>query len=214
MKKLLALVGALAAVLVLPIPAAAGGWAVTYLDPLPEHMQAGQGYTAGYWVLQHGNHPSVIPLTETGLKFTSASGEVKYYRGLPLHEVSHFAVAILVPHDGTWTVEAVQQPFGPYKVGELTVPGGLELSPFPAPLAHAPHDDHAWGEIRPPLATAGSHSGHTSTVAMSGATAKLPAPAPTNLPAALLVLAVLGGALAGVALLTAGRRLTRTLRSP
>src|ERR1700737_1294919 len=151
MKRLLALIGALAAVAVLPIPAAAGGWAVTYLDPLPEHMQAGQAYTVGYWVLQHGSHPSVIPLTETGLRLTRA-GEEKYFRGMPLREVSHFAVAIVVPHDGTWTVEAGQQPFGPYSVGELTVPGAIKLSAIPTPMATDGHAELAWGEIHPPLA--------------------------------------------------------------
>jgi hypothetical protein len=200
MKRLLALIGALAAVAVLPIPATAGGWAVTYLDPLPEQMQAGQAYTVGYWVLQHGSHPSVIPLTETDLRLTRA-GEEKYFRGMPLREVSHFAVAIVVPHDGTWTVEAVQQPFGPYSVGELTVPGAIKLSAIPTPMATDGHAEHAWGEVHPPLAAAGSHSGHPSTVALSAATAKLAAPAPAGMPVAPLVLVALGGALAGALLM-------------
>jgi hypothetical protein len=205
MKKLLALIGALAAVLVLPIPAAAGGWAVTYLDPLPEHMQAGQAYTVGYWVLQHGSHPSMFPLTETGLRLTSASGEEKYYRGMPLSEVSHFAVAIRVPHDGTWSVKAVQQPFGPYDVGELTVPGGLKLASIPTPMASDGHAEHAWGEIHPPQVVADAHSGHPSTVAMSATNSRLPAPAP-GLPVAPMVFAALGGTLAGALLVLAGRR--------
>lgn len=208
MKRLLALVGALAAVLVLQIPASAGGWAVTYLDPLPEHMQAGQAYTVGYWVLQHGSHPSVVPLAETGLRLTNPSGEEKFYRGMPLSEVAHFAVAILVPHDGKWTVEAVQQPFGPYKVGELTVPGGLELFPNPASHVGGAHDENAWGEIHPPGMAAGSHSGHPSTIAMSAAAAKLPA-APAGMPAGPLALALLIGALAGALMMRISRRLTR-----
>jgi len=208
MKRLLALVGALTAIVVLPIPASAGGWAVTYLDPLPDHMQAGQAYTVGYWVLQHGSHPSVNPLTETGLRFTSASGEEKYFRGMPLREVAHFAVAISVPHDGAWTVEAVQQPFGPYKVGELTVPGTLKLSSIPAPLAIDGHAEHSWGEIHPPQIAAQSHSGHPATVAMSEAAAKLPV-AP-SFPAGLFVLAALGGAVAGALLMFVGRRVLAT----
>jgi hypothetical protein len=205
MKRLLALIGALTAIVVLPNPAAAGGWAVTYLDPLPEHMQAGQSYTVGYWVLQHGSHPSMIPLTETGLKFTSPSGEEKYYRGMPLREVSHFAVAIRVPRDGTWAVEAVQQPFGPYKVGELAVPGTITLSQIPTPM---PSDSHAWGEIHPPLGAIDSHAGNKTTVATSNAAAKLPAP--PGLPFGLLVLATLGGAVAGALLMLVGRRLVAT----
>jgi hypothetical protein len=210
MKKLLALVGALAAVVVLPLPVAAGGWAVTYLDPLPEHMQAGQSYAVGYWVLQHGSHPSVIPLTETGLKLTSTSGEEKYYRGMPLREISHFAVAIRVPRDGTWTVEAVQQPFGPYKVGELTIPGSMKLSSIPTPMASDGHAEHAWGEIHPPLGAADSHTGHTTTVAMSDAAAKLPAPAPMGFEVGRLVLAALGGMGAGALLMLVRRRLLVT----
>lgn len=203
MKRLLALIGALTAIVVLPIPVAAGGWAVTYLDPLPEHMQAGQAYTVGYWVLQHGSHPSMIPLTETGLRFTSPGGEEKYYRGMPLREVSHFAVAIRVPHDGNWAVEAVQQPFAPYKVGELAVPGTITLFSIPTPMAT---DSHPWGEIHPPLGVADSHTGNTTTVATSDAAAKLPAQ--PVLPYGLFVLATLGGAVAGALLMLVGRRLT------
>jgi hypothetical protein len=210
MKKLLALVGALAAVVVLPLPVSAGGWAVTYLDPLPEHMQAGQSYAVGYWVLQHGSHPSTIPLTETGLKLTGTSGEEKYYRGMPLREVSHFAVAIRVPRDGTWTVEAVQQPFGPYKVGELTIPGSMKLSSIPTPMASDGHAEHAWGEIHPPLGAADSHTGHTTTVAMSDAAAKLPAPAPTGFEVGRLVLAALVGMVAGALLMLVRRRVLVT----
>jgi hypothetical protein len=205
MKKLLALLGALAAVIVLPTPAAAGGWAVTYLDPLPEHMQAGQAYTVGYWVLQHGSHPSRIPLTETGLRLTSSSGEVKYFRGLPLQEVSHFAVAIVVPHEGTWSIKAVQEPFGPYDVGELTVPGALNLASIPTPMGTDGHAEHAWGEIHPPQVVAGGHGAHTSTVAMSTTGVKLPAPAGT--PIGPLYLAAIVGAFGGALLALAGRRL-------
>lgn len=205
MKRLLALIGALAAIVVLPIPAAAGGWAVTYLDPLPEPMQAGQAYTVGYWVLQHGSHPSMIPLTETGLRFTSSLGEEKYYPGMPLREVAHFAVAIRVPHDGTWTVEAVQRPYGPYKVGELSVPGTIKLSTIPAALAFDSHGEHAWGDIHPPQIAADSHTGHTTTITVSDAAAKLPTTA--GFPAGLLVLAALGGAVAGALMMLAGRRL-------
>jgi hypothetical protein len=205
MKRLLALIGALAAMVIMPLPVAAGGWAVTYLDPLPEHMQAGQAYTVGYWVLQHGSHPSMIPLKETGLRLTSPSGEEKYFRGMPLQEVSHFAAAIRAPHDGVWSVEAVQQPFGPYKVGELTLPGSLVLSPIPTPMAFDSHGEHAWGEIHPPQISADSHPGHTSTVAMSQAAAQLPAS--PGVPVGLLALATLGGVVAGALLTRLGRRL-------
>lgn len=208
MKRLLALIGALAAVIVLPVPVAAGGWAVTYLDPLPEHMQAGQSYTVGYWVLQHGSHPSMIPLTETGLRLTRGAEE-KYYRGMQLREVSHFAVAIHVPHDGTWTIEAVQSPFGTYKVGELTIPGTLKLFEIPTPMASDGHAEHAWGEIHPPQVVADSHGGHAATVVMSAATNKLPAPAPSPMPVGPLVLAVVAGAVGGAVLMLVGRRLTK-----
>ncbi|MDH6462728.1 hypothetical protein M2302_002908 [Micromonospora sp. A200] len=40
-----------------PAPAYAGNWAVTALDPVPDRMKPGKGYTVGMWVLQHGFHP-------------------------------------------------------------------------------------------------------------------------------------------------------------
>ncbi|MEU4574753.1 hypothetical protein [Nonomuraea sp. NPDC023979] len=131
--------------------AAAGGFAVTYLDPLPGNLQAGTSYTAGYWVLQHGNHPYQGDLGPTGLRLTDARGEATLFAGTPLPEPGHYAAALTVPAAGTYRVEGIQGIFAPYAVGTLTVPGGLALNPLQPGLARALKEpQNHWGAIRPP----------------------------------------------------------------
>ncbi|MGW0479856.1 hypothetical protein [Nonomuraea sp. NPDC003214] len=131
--------------------AAAGGFAVTYLDPLPGTLKAGTSYTAGYWVLQHGNHPYQGDLGPTGLRLTDARGEVTLFAGTPLPEPGHYAAALTVPAAGTYRVEGIQGIFDPYAVGTLTVPGGLALNPLQPGLARAVKEPQShWGAIRPP----------------------------------------------------------------
>ncbi|MFB4287801.1 hypothetical protein ACBI99_09210 [Nonomuraea sp. ATR24] len=130
---------------------AAGGFAVTYLDPLPGNLQAGTSYTAGYWVLQHGNHPYQGDLGPTGLRLTDARGEATLFAGTPLPEPGHYAAALTVPAAGTYRVEGIQGIFAPYAVGTLTVPGGLALNPLQPGLARALKEpQNHWGAIRPP----------------------------------------------------------------
>lgn len=99
----------------------------------------------------------------------------------------------------------MQQPFGPYKVGELTVPGAMRLFTIPTPMAIG--DQHAWGEIHPPQIAADSHARQSSTVALSAASAKHQTQSLAGLLAGLLVLATLGAIVAGALLMLVGRRL-------
>lgn len=60
MKPIIRLLGAggiLAAILLLALPAFAGGWAVATLDSLPSHAVAGQPLVIGLVVRQHGDKP-------------------------------------------------------------------------------------------------------------------------------------------------------------
>lgn len=68
-------------------------------------------------------------------------------------------------------------------------------------------DQHAWGEIHPPQIAADSHAGQSSTVALSADSAKHQAPSLAGLSAGLLVLATLGGMVAGALLMLVGRHL-------
>lgn len=182
--------------------ALAGNWAVTYLDPLPGTFRAGQPYTVGYWVLQHGSHVTDGELGATALVFTPAQGEPAVFPGVALREPAHYATAIALPHDGTWRVSARQGRFADHEIGTLTLPGPLSVTPPPAPMAIG--EKQPWGAIRPPVDTLdGGGAGPAQPVA----------PAVPESPALGAVLAVAGLVVAGGAvLLVGGRHLRRRLR--
>ncbi|MEU5264241.1 hypothetical protein [Amycolatopsis sp. NPDC021455] len=207
----LRLVSLLAAVLVamlVPVPSAvAGNWAITYLDPLPDTFAAGQPYTAGFWVLQHGSHPSYGELGATALVFTPSQGDPVVFPGVALREPAHYAAAFALPHDGTWRVSARQGVFADYEIGTLTLPGGLVVSPPPAPMPDG--EKSPWGAIRPPaIALNGGGAGQAQPVAPSAAAAAPESPASLGMVLAAAGLVVV----AGVALLMGGRRVRNRLR--
>lgn len=132
------------------VPAQAGGWAVTYLDPLPERFDAGQSYTLGFWVLQHGSHPYEGDLGSVGITLVDSRGTASPFAGVRLPEPAHYAAAIAIARPGSYQVIAVQGLFQEYQVGTLRVPGGLTIAPTPQPRTGGDSHDY-WGVIRPPL---------------------------------------------------------------
>lgn len=144
----LALTLGCAAALVGTLPAQAGGWAVTVLDPLPSRIEPGRGYTIGFWVLQHGSHPYEGRLGDVGLTLVDGSGQEVSYPAAPLGEPAHYSATVQVPRAGTWQLFGRQGVFADYQVGTLTVPGGLTV--FRPPTPRAPDGDTHWGAIAPP----------------------------------------------------------------
>jgi hypothetical protein len=190
----------------------AGGWATTLLDPLPDRIEANQPYTVGFWVLQHGSHPANPPVAEAGLRFTDEKGTALKFKGTALPEPAHYAAAILLPHDGAWQVEGLQGWFAPYKVGTLSVPGGLAFA-TPPPAMHFDGDEnhHSWGAIHPPnmatdthSAAAAAHPGQHNTA--STQSVSLAGSDGPSSPVGFLIAGSLG-LLAGFGLAMAGRRL-------
>lgn len=149
-KIVLVLGAALAAMTLSAPPANAGNWATTYLDPLPSRLEPGQPYVVGFWVLQHGSHPSYDELGRVALVLTGDKGESRGFPGVALPEAAHYAAAIVVPHEGKWVLSASQGHFAGYEIGTLTVPGGLVLNPPPAAMA-VDGIPQPWGAIRPPV---------------------------------------------------------------
>lgn len=184
-KIILVLGAALAALTLSAPPASAGNWAVTYLDPLPGRLEPGQPYVVGYWVLQHGSHPSYDELGKTALVLTSDQGESRGFPGVALSEAAHYAAAIVVPHAGKWKLSASQGQFAVYEVGTLTIPGALALNPPPEPITLAGIPP-AWGAIRPPIST--SVAPTTTSVEPAAAASSSGAPVTS----ALAILGVLG----------------------
>jgi len=210
---------ALGAVLVSAAPAMAGNWGVTTLDPLPDRIEPGRAYTIGFWVLQHGSHPYFGgTLDPVGLKFVDGKGAATVYKGVALAEPAHYATAVVFQGPGTWQVFGVQGPFQDYRVGTLTVPGGVTTLPVPQP-ATVGTDEQPWGAIRPPQMPVDTNRdpfGDAGAAAPAGA----PSPAaavrrtaddrPTGVPPVAVAAAVtVALAVAGLALGRRWRRLRR-----
>jgi hypothetical protein len=144
------------------LPAQAGGWAVTLLDPLPDEFESDRAYTIGYWVLQHGSHPYEGELGKTGLRLVGPDKTLEF-EGRALPEAAHYAVAVSVPA-GRWQVYAMQGWFQEFEVGTLTVPGGLVLKPSEMAVNVGGHSHTGaakhWGAVRPPSSVADGHEGH------------------------------------------------------
>lgn len=101
----ISLVLALALALVLALPVLAGGWAVITLDELPTDVVAGEPFTVGFIVLQHGR----TPMTDLDPVIIARSGKEKVTvfvkeQGKP----GHYAVDITLPSVGEWewTIQA------------------------------------------------------------------------------------------------------------
>lgn len=101
----ISLVLALALALALAIPALAGGWAVITLDELPAGVVAGEPFTVGFTVLQHGR----TPMADLDPVIIARSGkeEIKVFvkeQGKP----GHYAVDMTLPSEGEWewTIQA------------------------------------------------------------------------------------------------------------
>lgn len=192
-----------AAVLVLaPIPAFAGGWATTLLDPLPDGIRSGPSYTVGFWILQHGSHVSQIHLNDPGLKLVDDGQQAVTFKGVPMAEGGHFATAIVLPHDGRWIVFGMQSPFQDYQVGVLTVPGGVIVAPTPEPMPAAP--DESWSTVKPPQVVGAPYDASGGAARLQRATPQKSPAKPFSIPpvpeaglgaAVLLVLAAAGIAL-------------------
>ncbi|GIF70802.1 hypothetical protein [Asanoa siamensis] len=140
-------VGALAA----PGPAQAGGWAATVLEPMPAKLTAGQTYTVGMWVLQHGFHPHQGKLDEVALRLTDRSGKETKFAAVPLAEPAHYAVSVVLPHDGPFTVTGIQGWFPAYEVGTISANRGLEQLPTVVALTKEHLAEYWPGAVKPPL---------------------------------------------------------------
>lgn len=86
--------------LIFAVPAFAGGWAVITLDELPTDVVAGEPFTVGFTVLQHGKTPmnDLEPTITASLykeqKFMVNAG--------PDGEPGHYTATLTFPKEGEW----------------------------------------------------------------------------------------------------------------
>jgi MYXO-CTERM domain-containing protein len=193
-------------------PAFAGNWVVTILDPVPDRFEAERGYTIGFWALQHGSHPYEGTFESIGLMLIDNTGSPLTFPATALPEPAHYATAVRVPTPGTWTVYGMHKPFQDYKIGTLTVPGGLTVLPIPEPARIDPAAQ-PWGEIRPPTVAVDPNRGpfDDGTVTVVAPQAQPPAtaaakPASGDGSTAATVLAILAATALLLGLVFAHRR--------
>ncbi|MFC6016445.1 hypothetical protein ACFP2T_09560 [Plantactinospora solaniradicis] len=222
------MVGLIGVPVLAPAPAYAGNWAVTVLDPLPDRLEPGKGYTIGLWVLQHGFHPYEGDLGKVALRLVDEQGASVSFPAVALPEPAHYATAVAVPRPGSWTVVGVQGRFADYRVGTLTVPGTLSVLGVPAPMQSAETERYWPGAIRPPVVPVDADRDPFAAVVGSAPLDNAPAPAvepaaqssaappaPTPRRAALVGVALLVAAVVGLGLVTGHRRLrTRAAGGP
>ncbi len=113
----------LAATVLAAAPAAAGGWAVTTLDPLGTAPVAGRPFTVGYTIRQHGQTP--IAVDDSAIVVIPADGGPPLrFPGHPDGVVGHHVADVTFPAAGSvqWRVD--QGAFGAQDLGPITVGTG------------------------------------------------------------------------------------------
>ena len=118
----------------------AGGWAVITLDDPPGEIHAGQPWTIGFTVLQHGQTPvhTVFggqPVEPTLIATNKATGERVSAVGTPAKETGHFLLEVTFPSEGewSWTIEPVPL-LGETQFEPLTVLPAVAVAPVKQPV--------------------------------------------------------------------------------
>lgn len=87
-----------------PAGALAGGWSVTTLDRTPTNIEAGEAFTIGFVVRQHGDKP-MAGLTPRITALNAATGERVTAIAVAEGAVGHYVATLTLPSAGTWTWE-------------------------------------------------------------------------------------------------------------
>jgi hypothetical protein len=120
-------------VLLAAVPAVlAGGWATVTLDELPGDVRAGEPFTVGFLVMQHGITPvhdlgEGYPIEPLIVATNPATGERVEVVAEPAAELGHFTAELTLPSEGAWAWSITPRPFGEQLLEPLTV--------LPAPQA-------------------------------------------------------------------------------
>jgi hypothetical protein len=98
-----------------PSPAAAGGWAMTALDPY-EQPTAGEPTVIGFTILQHGATPADVD--DAGIRIVGGEFFPAIRDG-----VGHYTATVVFPTEGTFSWIVEQGWFGPQALGQITIGG-------------------------------------------------------------------------------------------
>ena len=113
--------------LVFSIPVFAGGWAVITLDELPTGVVAGEPFTIGFTVLQHGRTP-MIDLEPTVTAGLSSDEKLVVYAE-PEGKPGHYMATLTFPTEGEWewSIQAFSMD-QPMPLLTVSAPGAVSAS--------------------------------------------------------------------------------------
>ena len=122
----------IALLLALVPTALAGGWALITLDDMPGEIRAGEPWTAGFTVLQHGQTPvhklddgyGGVMIEPMLIATNPATGERVQATATPTKEIGHFTLEVTFPSEGAWEWTIEPAPLEP-----LTVLPGAIVAP-------------------------------------------------------------------------------------
>ncbi len=103
-----------------PTRVAAGGWAITSLDPFDQPV-VGQATAIGFTILQHGVTP--VEIADVGIRLSEHGRPGQYFPAVPDGQgrVGHYTADVVFPTAGTFSWIVEQGMFGPQELGEITI---------------------------------------------------------------------------------------------
>jgi len=146
MKRKIGLLLGMALLLTLVSAALAGGWAVVTLDAPPGEIHAGEPWTVGFTVLQHGRTPvhrfaDGAPVEPLLVARNLDAGRRVEVTATPDDEVGHFTAEVTFPVEGEWRWTVLPNPLA----------GDTAFEPLTVLPAVAPQ---AGGQANAPASTA------------------------------------------------------------
>ena len=111
-------------------PVAAGGWAITVLDPLPA-VVAGAPLEVSFTILQHGQTP--VDVDDVVLIVTGPDGDRRQFPARPAGEVGRYLATVELADPGEHAWRVVQGWFGEQDLGRLDV--AAPIGPVAAAVA-------------------------------------------------------------------------------
>ncbi|MDP9465014.1 MAG: hypothetical protein M3P52_10345 [Actinomycetota bacterium] len=103
-----------------PSHVAAGGWAITSLDPFDQPV-AGQATAIGFTILQHGVTP--VDIADVGIRLSEQGKPGQFFPAVPDGQgrVGHYTAHVVFPTVGTFSWIVEQGMFGPQDLGLITI---------------------------------------------------------------------------------------------
>lgn len=102
----------------------AGGWTAVTLDELPLNVKAGEPFTLGFMVRQHGVTPVDLNLNEAPVLITfrnSSNGEEIKFEAEKQGAVGHYVAQVTLPTAARWALEIKPSLFPDVVVADLEV---------------------------------------------------------------------------------------------